>query len=696
MLHAFKTSLTAKIVAVMLTILLVLTGSFTALSVSSLIAALERELNAEVVAGLDHLLDDVASRYPDVSVDRAQDGAPLSVTWPDKPEWFEDAYVDELSRDARADVTIFRWDGANLIRSGTSVTTSTGERAINTPLAPNHPATADLKSGQRYLGRAEIQGVPHFTIYIPVKSPDGQATGAIATAVDLSGLNQTRRAGIITDLAAGLIGIALAVVIASVLIGRMLRPLGAMTLAIDAVAAGQYDKEVGATDRTDEIGRMAQSLIRMREQLVDGRNGAERERKRQLEQERVVGELSVALERLAALDLTHRIESHAHDPFPVGYEALRQNLNRSMDALQGIVRIVNEATGSVRHGATEFNEIARNLAMRTETQAATLEQSVAALDELTASVASSAENAARADGAMAENRLQAERSGEIVRDAVSAMRAIEESSGQINRIIGVIDDIAFQTNLLALNAGVEAARAGEAGRGFAVVASEVRSLAQRASESAREIKRLISQSSDQVEAGSALVKRTGEALEDMIARVADVTRAISDIASSAREQATGISELNSGVKQLDTVTQQNAAVVEESTASSEALQSQVNKLAETISRINVGATPAARPMSGSTRGTAPRPASGSTPRSAPGSATARAPSKPTIPPVPASARDTVRPPATALPASSNRKAPPVAAPTERAAVSERPILRKTGTTGRSAPTIGDADAWVDF
>src|SRR5690606_27104050 len=251
---------------------------------------------------------------------------------------------------------------------------------------------------------------------------------------------------------------------------------------------------------------------------------------------------------------------------------------------------------------------AQDMSNRTETQAATLEETAAALDEMTASVQSTAANAADADKAMGESGRQAQEGGQVVRRAISAMEAIEQSSRQITRITDVIDDIAFQTNLLALNAGVEAARAGDAGKGFAVVASEVRSLAQRASESAKEIKRLISQSTEQVESGSALVHATGQALDEMISRIGNVTTLIADIANSAREQSLGLSEINTGVKQLDEVTQRNAAVVVQSTTSAEALHDDAQRLAEGLSQFRLAAGQVV-PMSVRVAAPAPAPAS---------------------------------------------------------------------------------------
>jgi len=304
-------------------------------------------------------------------------------------------------------------------------------------------------------------------------------------------------------------------------------------------------------------------------------------------QQIAVTRLSENMAELANGNLRVRIDSSEKAPFPEEYDALRVNFNDVVEHLHSVLSALAQSAEVVQNGAAEISQSSEELSGRTEKQAATLEESAAALGNLTESVRLAAERAQKTKEAVLENREEAQKSGEIVQQAVSAMKEIEASSDQIAKIIGVIDDIAFQTNLLALNAGVEAARAGEAGKGFAVVASEVRSLAQNATASAKEIKTLISMSTQQVETGSALVSRTGESLASIVARVEKISQLISEIADSSIEQSNGLSEINTGINHLDRVTQQNAAHVEESTAASFNLRKESQVLSEFVTRFQL-------------------------------------------------------------------------------------------------------------
>ncbi|MCK9907764.1 methyl-accepting chemotaxis protein [Microbacteriaceae bacterium K1510] len=251
---------------------------------------------------------------------------------------------------------------------------------------------------------------------------------------------------------------------------------------------------------------------------------------------------------------------------------------------------VNSASGEISHSTTDLSQ-------RTEEQAASLEETTAAMEEISATVRKSAENAEEANRSASEARNVADRGGKVVAKAVDAMAKIEDSSRKIADIIGVIDEIARQTNLLALNAAVEAARAGEAGRGFAVVASEVRSLAQRSSQAAKDIKELITNSNGQVQEGVELVNHAGAALSEILASVKSVADLVADIAVASNEQASGLDQINKALMQMDEATQQNAALVEENAATAKALETQAQSMDERVAffKIDDGVSAAIAP-----------------------------------------------------------------------------------------------------
>jgi methyl-accepting chemotaxis protein len=372
--------------------------------------------------------------------------------------------------------------------------------------------------------------------------------------------------------------------------------------ATETLAGGDHSVDTDKLQRKDELGAIVRGLavfkenqqrmaaMRREQEEMQTREATTREQverdraKAEEEQASVVRALADGLSRLSQGDLTHRV----HEAFSPEYEQLRADFNAAVEKLQQAMQVISSNTSQIGSSADEIAQASDDLSRRTEQQAASLEETAAALDEITATVRKSAEGAQNARSAVQTTKASAATGGEVVRQAVTAMGEIEKSAGQITQIIGVIDEIAFQTNLLALNAGVEAARAGEAGKGFAVVASEVRALAQRSADAAKEIKALISASSQQVGQGVSLVGKTGEALQQMVAQVEQIDLLVTEIASSAQEQATGLAEVNSAVNQMDQVTQQNAAMVEQSTAATHALRGEASELRRLISEFRTG------------------------------------------------------------------------------------------------------------
>ncbi|MGR9195382.1 methyl-accepting chemotaxis protein [Rhizobium leguminosarum] len=404
-----------------------------------------------------------------------------------------------------------------------------------------------------------------------------------------------------------LIGIAvLAAVGFSVLVAQIgiAGPMAQLRQRMTRLAEGDTTGDVSGLDRGDEVGQMAKAVLVFRDNAIEraqiearaeaDRNVSDSERRERealkvreaSELERAVTALGDGLRRLAAGDLA----SHIDEPFVAHLDALRADFNNSVEKLNETLHTVGANARAIGAGANEIRSSADQLSQRTEQQSASVEETAAALEEITTTVRDAAKRTEEASQLVARTRLGAEKSGEIVRKAVSAMQQIEKSSGEISNIIGVIDDIAFQTNLLALNAGVEAARAGEAGKGFAVVAQEVRELAQRSAKAAKEIKALISTSGTHVQTGVSLVGETGKALDAIVAEVQEINQHVHAIAEASREQSIGLQEINTAVNSMDQGTQQNAAMVEESTAASHNLATEAAALNNLLGQFRLTGT----------------------------------------------------------------------------------------------------------
>jgi methyl-accepting chemotaxis protein len=382
----------------------------------------------------------------------------------------------------------------------------------------------------------------------------------------------------------------------------MVTPIESLAGIMGRLSNADFKVEVDGTERKDEIGGMAKAVqvfkdngLKAEKLAADSeslRSNAEATRARTAQADRVRAEqmaqatagLGEGLKHLAGGDLSFQLS----DPFAADFETLRADFNGAVDQLAETLKAVTEATSAIDTGSREVSASADDLSKRTEQQAASLEETAAALDQITVNVANSSKRADEARKVAVLANESATHSGRVVADAVEAMQKIEQSSNEISNIIGVIDEIAFQTNLLALNAGVEAARAGEAGKGFAVVAQEVRELAQRSAKAAKEIKDLIRNSSTEVQSGVRLVSDTGAALKTIENYIVTVNQHMDSIATSAKEQSVGLAEVNTAVNQMDQVTQQNAAMVEETSAAGASLASESGRLRELVSQFQLG------------------------------------------------------------------------------------------------------------
>ena len=507
--------------------------------------------------------------------------------------------VDRIKTLVGGTATVFQGD----TRITTNVKKDDGSRAVGTKLNPGPVYDAVLRDGKPYRGQADILGKPYFVAYDPIKDASGAVVGVLYVGIPEADFMATVNRMMVALFGVGAV-VALIVLGACLYLSRrMFAPLGELRQRMEALQQGRLDISVPWAGRSDDIGQIARAVVSfrdaavkrvemeteaeaMRETAKANRIAAEQERHRIAEEDAVVvAALGEGLSSLARGDLTHRIRIDFVDRS----RQLKDDYNAAMDALGQTMGDIVDLVQAMRAGTAEVTTATDDLSRRTERQAASLEETAAALDQITVTVKKTAEGAQSAAAITADARSGAEAREQIIAETTAAMTEIETTSGRIGEIIGVIDEIAFQTNLLALNAGVEAARAGEAGRGFAVVASEVRALAQRSAGAAKEIKLLIGASSASVGEGARLVARTGGALTALIGQVAQINTLAAEIAASAREQAVGLAEINTAVNHMDQTTQQNAAMVEQTTAANQALSQEADRLADLVARFRLEA-----------------------------------------------------------------------------------------------------------
>jgi methyl-accepting chemotaxis protein len=379
----------------------------------------------------------------------------------------------------------------------------------------------------------------------------------------------------VTLVVGGIAMIGVAITLAMMLSRMIAQPISALTQTMAQLAGGNNTVDVPETGRADELGDMARAVLVFRE-AANAKLAADRD------QTDAITHIGNGLHRLADADLTVRLNGLPH-----AFAGLAADFNAALDKLSDAMRTVRGSVETIRNSSGEIRQAAGDLSDRSEHQAASLSSSSAAMGEINDTVRQGAQLAIDANTQMEQARIEAETGGKVVHQAIDAMNGIEQASREIADIITVIDGIAFQTNLLALNAGVEAARAGEAGKGFAVVANEVRALAQRAADAAKDIKARINSASDHVKAGVQLVDETGHALNRIIERVAGVSSAIGTIAASSQRQAASLGQVSTAIEEMDSMTQQNAAMVEETTAAAKMLAQEAEGLAETFATFTV-------------------------------------------------------------------------------------------------------------
>jgi methyl-accepting chemotaxis protein len=410
-----------------------------------------------------------------------------------------------------------------------------------------------------------------------------------AVAADMAAKESESQAALVVEISImGVLALAVFAMIAlgiRTLLRRALDPLAETAGVMGRMAAGDYEAGRTSVHREDEIGDITKAVEVFREAAIAQREGEAR-------QAAVVESLSGGLKRLADGNLAYRIET----PLAAEYDALRITFNDTVAKLADLLQRVAASAQSVSTGAGEIRAASDDLAMRNEQQAASLEETAASMNQVTGIVKETADNAVSVQRTIASAHEEASEGGQVVTRAVEAMSEIERGAQEITQIINVIDGIAFQTNLLALNAGVEAARAGDAGKGFAVVANEVRALAQRSADAAKDIKALITASTEQVAGGVRLVGETGELLEKIVTRVGEISSQVSEIARSAESQSVNLGQVNVAVSEMDRMTQQNAAMVEQSTAAARSLAAEASELSSLVSQFDTGSSaPASRP-----------------------------------------------------------------------------------------------------
>ncbi|QDZ13314.1 HAMP domain-containing protein [Devosia ginsengisoli] len=639
---------TLVISAIIVSIAAVTTATYVNLSASTranAMAQLEGDLRTAATV--------VGGKLPGSEVAWAEDGSIASVkTWAMPRLFVNHDLVDSVVRLTGENVTIYGAEAADkpLIALSSTLLTPEGERMLGGVLDQTDPAYASLVEGKSYFGEATVQGTAYYTAYQPILDQESRLIGVLYAGTDKARLE----AGILSTLwillGVGAVSLVILGVLGYVMSRLMMAAVPKLAQTMKAVAEGDYEAEVPFITRGNEVGEMARAVEIFRENGLKVSQMTEEERaasqRRRVERTDMMVALQAAfgevVDAAIAGDFSKRVHAQFPDPelnalagsvnnlvetvdrgisetgdvlaaladtnltrrmagdYQGAFAKLKADTNAVGDKLTDVVtqlrstsRALKTATGEILSGANDLSE-------RTTKQAATIEETSAAMEQLASTVADNARMAEDADVKAKSVSHSAAQSGETMAEANEAMERITSSSAKISNIIGMIDDIAFQTNLLALNASVEAARAGDAGKGFAVVAVEVRRLAQSAASASADVKALIEQSANEVKGGSKLVSNASEQLTAMLDAVDENATLMQAIARASREQAAAIDEVSVAVRTLDEMTQHNAALVEETNAAIEQTEAQASELDRVVDIFTIDET--ARPATAPARG----------------------------------------------------------------------------------------------
>jgi len=508
-----------------------------------------RSLEAQVDALFKKLLTQYSGQFrldPSRPVDIKGRQAPMMFNG-DEPVSLQYDILDRFEEQTGSVASILARTGDDFIRVATSVKDPQGNRALGVVLDRSHPAYALNQAGKTYFGNMMLAGRRFVFDYRPIYDAQGNLIGIFAVGLDVS---KIRIFSLSESL--GLSAFALALL---------------LQVGVDVLAA-LVKGRLGSLHWLEEWPSLAVAclfglgvffLIRYK-----------------VGQRLLVAQ--AAARRLAGGDLSTQIAVKRGDEIGLLFDALN-SINTGLANLVSNVRVSTDSLGVASRQIAAGNA---DLSARTETQASSLEQTAAAMDELTSTVRSNAENANEANRHVGSTFELASQGSALMEQVVSTMQGIRESSSKVAEIVGTIEGIAFQTNILALNAAVESARAGEQGKGFAVVAGEVRTLAQRSADAARQIKGLIGDSVGKVDKGGQLIDQAGQTMTRIVNSVQEVTQLMSDIHRASTEQTTGIEEVNHAVSHMDEMTQQNAALVEEAAAATASMQEQARSLERSV------------------------------------------------------------------------------------------------------------------